>query len=83
LHKRYTAVSADFLPFETLRLHASFKKRTADLEIGGPRLDLPAPAVPIQVMDSKDKHKVVRVAQALLKVKNFDIAELQRAYDGQ
>jgi hypothetical protein len=34
-------------------------------------------------MDSKAKQKVVRVAQAILKVKNFDIAELQRACDGQ
>ncbi len=39
------------------------------------------PTIMNQMMGSPDKKKVARVTQAFLKMKKFDIADLQRAYD--
>ena len=41
------------------------------------------PTIMNQMMGSDDPQKVARVTQAFLKMKKFDIAKLQRAYDGQ
>jgi predicted 3-demethylubiquinone-9 3-methyltransferase (glyoxalase superfamily) len=41
------------------------------------------PTIMNEMMSSPDKKKVARVTQAFLKMKKFDIAELQRAFDGQ
>jgi predicted 3-demethylubiquinone-9 3-methyltransferase (glyoxalase superfamily) len=35
-----------------------------------------------QMMATNDPHKLARVTQAFLNMKKFDIAELQRAYEG-
>jgi predicted 3-demethylubiquinone-9 3-methyltransferase (glyoxalase superfamily) len=40
------------------------------------------PAVMDNMMQDKDPEKLARVTRAFLKMKKFDIAELQRAYDG-
>ncbi len=42
-----------------------------------------APAVLGQMMKDKDRAKAKRVAEAMLKMVKFDIAALQRAYDGK
>jgi len=39
------------------------------------------PAVMFEMQKSKDKQKLARVTEAFLKMKKFDIAALQRAYD--
>ncbi len=41
------------------------------------------PTIMNQMMGSDDPQKVARVTQAFLEMKKFDIAKLQRAYDGQ
>ena len=41
------------------------------------------PTIMNQMIGSDDPQKVARVTQAFLKMKKFDIAKLQRAYDGQ
>lgn len=41
------------------------------------------PAILNQMLGSPDKQKTARVTQAFLKMKKFDLAELQKAYDGQ
>lgn len=41
------------------------------------------PAVLADMMQSSDSQKLARVTQAFLKMKKFDIAGLQRAYDQQ
>lgn len=41
------------------------------------------PRVMAKMLTDKDPKKVARVTQAFLKMKKFDIAELQRAYDGK
>jgi predicted 3-demethylubiquinone-9 3-methyltransferase (glyoxalase superfamily) len=41
------------------------------------------PAVLIEMMQSGYAKKIARVNQAFLKMKKFDIAALQRAYDGE
>jgi len=41
------------------------------------------PAIMDEMMQSKDPERLARVTQAFLKMKKFDIAALQRAYDGQ
>lgn len=41
------------------------------------------PTVLNQLMSSKDPQKVARVTQAFLRMKKFDIAALQQAYDGK
>ena len=41
------------------------------------------PTIMNQMMGSDDPQKVARVTQAFLQMKKFDIAKLQRAYDGQ
>jgi len=40
------------------------------------------PTAMIEMQKSGDKQKLARVTQAFLKMKKFDIAALQRAYDG-
>jgi predicted 3-demethylubiquinone-9 3-methyltransferase (glyoxalase superfamily) len=40
------------------------------------------PAVMDEMMQSKDQEKLARVTQAFLKMKKFDIATLQKAFDG-
>ncbi len=40
------------------------------------------PTVLFEMQKDKDKKKVARVTEAFLKMKKFDIAALQRAYDG-
>ena len=35
-----------------------------------------------EMMSHNDKEKVARVTQAFLKMKKFDLAELERAYEG-
>lgn len=40
------------------------------------------PAVMDKMMQSRDPEVLSRITQAFLKMKKFDIAELQRAYDG-
>jgi predicted 3-demethylubiquinone-9 3-methyltransferase (glyoxalase superfamily) len=41
------------------------------------------PAVMEEMLQSKDPEQVARVIQAFLKMKKFDIAALQRAYEGK
>ncbi|WP_430232770.1 VOC family protein [Nitrosomonas communis] len=41
------------------------------------------PAVMDEMMQSQDPARLTRVTQAFLKMKKFDIAALQRAYDGK
>ena len=41
------------------------------------------PTIMNQMMASGDEKKIARVTQAFLKMKKFDIAELQKAYDAQ
>jgi predicted 3-demethylubiquinone-9 3-methyltransferase (glyoxalase superfamily) len=41
------------------------------------------PTIMNQMMGSGDRQKISRVTQAFLKMKKFNIAELQRAYDGE
>ena len=41
------------------------------------------PTVMDEMMQSKDPARLARVTQAFLKMKKFDIAALQRAYDGK
>jgi predicted 3-demethylubiquinone-9 3-methyltransferase (glyoxalase superfamily) len=41
------------------------------------------PTIMNQMMASHDPQKLARVTQAFLKMKKFDIAELQKAFDGQ
>ena len=41
------------------------------------------PTALMEMQKSKDKEKVARVTQAFLKMKKFDIADLQKAYDGK
>ncbi len=41
------------------------------------------PTVLAEMQKDKDPHKVARVTEAFLKMKKFDIAELNRAYDGR
>jgi predicted 3-demethylubiquinone-9 3-methyltransferase (glyoxalase superfamily) len=36
-----------------------------------------------KMMEDPDSERVARVTQAMLKMKKFDLAELQRAYDGK
>lgn len=38
------------------------------------------PSVMNEMMGSKDKEKIARVTQAFLKMKKFNIAELEKAY---
>ena len=40
------------------------------------------PAVMDKMMQDQDPEKIDRVTQAFLKMKKFDVATLQRAYDG-
>ena len=40
------------------------------------------PAVMDKMMQDQDPEKIDRVTQAFLKMKKFDLATLQRAYDG-
>jgi predicted 3-demethylubiquinone-9 3-methyltransferase (glyoxalase superfamily) len=40
------------------------------------------PAVMDEMMQDRDPERVARVTRAFLKMKKFDIAALQRAYDG-
>jgi predicted 3-demethylubiquinone-9 3-methyltransferase (glyoxalase superfamily) len=42
-----------------------------------------APDVMDEMLKGKDKKRIARVTQAFLKMKKFDIAALQRAYDGK
>jgi predicted 3-demethylubiquinone-9 3-methyltransferase (glyoxalase superfamily) len=41
------------------------------------------PAVMDEMMQTEDPQQLARVTQAFLKMKKFDIAALQRAYDGE
>ncbi|SDY63264.1 VOC family protein [Nitrosomonas sp. Nm33] len=41
------------------------------------------PTVMDEMMQSKDPARLTRITQAFLKMKKFDIAALQRAYDGK
>ena len=41
------------------------------------------PTIMNQMLGSGDPQKLARVTQAFLKMKKFDIAELQRAFDGK
>ena len=41
------------------------------------------PAVMDDMMQEKDPEKLARVTQSFLKMKKFDVAALQRAYDGK
>ena len=41
------------------------------------------PAVRNEMMQSNDSEKLARVTQAFLKMKKFNIAALQKAYDGK
>jgi predicted 3-demethylubiquinone-9 3-methyltransferase (glyoxalase superfamily) len=40
------------------------------------------PAIMDKMMQDQDPERLARVTQAFLKMKKFDLAELQRAYDG-
>ena len=40
------------------------------------------PAVMDEMMQARDPERLARVTQSFLKIKKFDIAALQRAYDG-
>jgi predicted 3-demethylubiquinone-9 3-methyltransferase (glyoxalase superfamily) len=41
------------------------------------------PTVMGRMMQDQDSARLARVTQAFLKMKKFDLAELQRAYDGK
>jgi predicted 3-demethylubiquinone-9 3-methyltransferase (glyoxalase superfamily) len=41
------------------------------------------PTVMDEMMQTKDEKKLTRVTEAFLKMKKFDIAELEKAYEGR